>query len=181
MNCERTAEEMSAYLDGELSEDLARQVEAHLDGCPACAGELRSLRHAATVVTANVPEIELRPEIWYNVHARVANRPASVRGEGLLKLIFGRRWLAVAATAVIALTIGIWGYLRYQDSQEELNQYMSQYIRVRDIQEQMDRSRLDSAALDGTNGDEDRVESARNPFSVVNFSPEENPFRAEDR
>jgi anti-sigma factor RsiW len=162
MNCERIAEELSAYLDGELQQDLAFQVETHLNRCPSCTAELHSLRDAATVIAANVPEIELRPEIWHNVRARVANRPASVQGKGWLEVIIGRRSLAAAAAAAIALTIGIWGYSRYQSAQQELSQYMNQYIRARDL-------------------NEDRIQSARNPFSVVNFSPEENPFRSEDR
>jgi anti-sigma factor RsiW len=180
MNCERVTEEITAYLDGELPKDLALQVEAHLKICPGCAAELRSLRDAKTVIAANVQEIELPPEIWYNVRARIGDRPASLRGAGWLELLFGRRWL-VAATAAIALTVGIWGYYRYLSTQQELHQYMTQYISERDRQEQAILSRPDPAALDEAYGVAGSIETARNPFSVVNFSPEENPFRSEDR
>jgi anti-sigma factor RsiW len=180
MNCERVAEEVTAYLDGELPKDLALQVEAHLKTCPGCAAELHTLRDATAVIAANVPEIELRPEIWHNVRARIEDRPASKRGSGWLELLFGRRWL-VAATAAIALTVGIWGYYRYLSAQQELHQYMSQYIRERDRQEQAILSRPDPAVLYEPYGVGGSIEAARNPFSVVNFSPEENPFRSEDR
>ncbi len=181
MNCERTVEELSAYLDGELPEDMARLVGGHLEGCPSCAAELRSLQSADKMVAANVPEIEPRPEVWHNVHARLATRPSTAQRESWLRLLLGWRRLALATAVVVALTAGVWGYLRYQSSQEELNQYMSRYIHERDMQEQMDRSRLGPALLDGTYVEEEQLEPARNPFSVVNFSPEENPFRAEDR
>jgi anti-sigma factor RsiW len=39
MQCERARELLSPYLDGELSAQERRAVAAHIEGCPACAGE----------------------------------------------------------------------------------------------------------------------------------------------
>jgi len=122
------------------------------------------LQSVANMVTANIAEIEPRPEIWHNVRARLSARPSSPQRKSWPEVLLGWQRLALATAAVIALTVGIWGYFRYQNSQGELNEYMTRYIQFRELQEH-----------------ENAVEPARNPFSVVNFSPEENPFRAEDR
>jgi len=42
--CRRDFERISEYLDGELSEDLCRQIEDHLRRCPQCRECVDSLR-----------------------------------------------------------------------------------------------------------------------------------------
>lgn len=46
MRHETLKENLSAYLDGELSGPEKSEVEAHLKGCAECRGELESLRRA---------------------------------------------------------------------------------------------------------------------------------------
>ena len=43
MNCEDTAERLSAYLDGELEPQAAARLREHLAGCPQCGARLRDL------------------------------------------------------------------------------------------------------------------------------------------
>lgn len=57
MTCERIEELLSAYLEGELSDAGRREVDAHLAGCPACAGLLDVLRETR-VALAGFPEVE---------------------------------------------------------------------------------------------------------------------------
>ncbi len=40
MNCSDTKNELSAYMDEELSEQLTMTVQQHLSECPACRTDL---------------------------------------------------------------------------------------------------------------------------------------------
>ncbi|HET8943351.1 MAG TPA: zf-HC2 domain-containing protein [Dehalococcoidia bacterium] len=54
----RFQERLSAYLDGELSPDGARALQAHLDSCDTCAAEFADLRMASSAL-AELPEVEV--------------------------------------------------------------------------------------------------------------------------
>ncbi len=179
MNCESCAAELSAYLDGELSAGIATEVESHLAGCTACAGELESLTESALLVESHATAVEVSPEIWRNVKARISQLPAPA--ESWFEMIFGRRWLAAVVTTALVLTMGTWGYIRYQDSERALARYMSEYIRERDQQEQVYRARMERGGQDLFQSAQEHPETADNPFVVVHYSPNENPFRSEGR
>ena len=55
--------ELIALLDGELTENRARQLREHLTVCPACAGRMDRLNVLATQLRAPVPEA-LDPASW---------------------------------------------------------------------------------------------------------------------
>lgn len=57
MTCERIEELLSAYLEGELSEDARRGLEAHCASCPDCAALLAALRETREAL-AGFPEAE---------------------------------------------------------------------------------------------------------------------------
>lgn len=44
---------LSDYLDGELNEDAALQVQEHLSWCEGCAGSYRALRRTVRFVQSN--------------------------------------------------------------------------------------------------------------------------------
>jgi anti-sigma factor RsiW len=44
IRCSKCTKHLSAFIDGEISEALAEAVQAHVAGCPACAGQLERLR-----------------------------------------------------------------------------------------------------------------------------------------
>ena len=50
MDCEKVQENLSAYLDGELSPQEADAVRAHLESCEDCAAEAESLRSTVRLV-----------------------------------------------------------------------------------------------------------------------------------
>src|SRR4029077_7665629 len=57
MNCADTEIMLHALIDGELDAGHARDVEAHVASCPACAEELKTFRAMrATMVDANLRE-----------------------------------------------------------------------------------------------------------------------------
>jgi hypothetical protein len=100
-NCEEFSEALSAYLDGELSAEERSQLETHLEGCPRCQEELKSLRAVSSLVTS-LPEVTPSPAFL------------SALGRGFEKR---RRWLrpiplfkgdlipALAAAAVILISV----------------------------------------------------------------------------
>ncbi len=99
----RDPERLSAFLDGELPEAEAREIEAALAADPALQAELEALMAADQSATAAF-EAMLEEPVPFELAAAIRNAP-----EGAANAVSppapARRWLAVAA-AVIALAIG---------------------------------------------------------------------------
>ena len=91
--CEQVREQLSAWLDGELTAAESRQVSQHLEVCPECSRELAMLQRLdAALGTLETPLPARLPE-------RVLDRLQPRR----------RYWwqsLAMAASLVIGITIG---------------------------------------------------------------------------
>ena len=68
MTCDRFEELLSAYLEGELSPEEKRDMDAHLGSCPACA-ELLSLFRASQGALAAFPEAEPSPALMAKLYA----------------------------------------------------------------------------------------------------------------
>jgi len=49
-DCSRLLEQLSGYLDGELSPEEQTSIESHLRTCPACEAELQGLRSAGVLL-----------------------------------------------------------------------------------------------------------------------------------
>ena len=62
MDCKQCTEDLTAYLDGELSPADSAQVQSHLAACASCADELRSFQEAADFVESH--KRELKPASW---------------------------------------------------------------------------------------------------------------------
>jgi len=105
MSCEELSEELSAYLDGELSSQQRSRLEAHLQRCTRCREELGSLRAVSRLV-ASLPAVEPSEAFVQALSRKIsARRP--------------RRWLrpiptfagdlvpalAVAALLLVAVTV----------------------------------------------------------------------------
>jgi anti-sigma factor RsiW len=52
MICRHVRSLLSDYLDSELNDDAARDVQAHLDGCAACTDRYRALRRTVRFIQA---------------------------------------------------------------------------------------------------------------------------------
>jgi len=68
-------EQLSAYLDGELSEEERRRVEVHLGTCGVCRADVEELRWVVGLVRA-LPEVEV-PRPFYVRRADLAPAHAS--------------------------------------------------------------------------------------------------------
>lgn len=71
MSCERTEERIHDYVDGELPEDVRREMERHVAGCARCAEEVEALRELQARV-ADLPR-EMRPprDLWPGIEERI--------------------------------------------------------------------------------------------------------------
>lgn len=117
-NCEQYWELISASLDGALTPEEQRRLEAHLAGCPAC----RSLREELSGLEAELTELESPSEGFADAvmaaaaateqdipftnlpQDRNAGREAQKRVRAWWKPI--RNWCAIAACCLVALGLG---------------------------------------------------------------------------
>jgi len=173
MDCARCAEDLTAYLDGELSAARAEQVQSHLAACASCADEVRSLREAAAFVASHTPDLEVRPGAWNLVRARIAAPSSS---PSFFSFLAPGRWRWAMATLAIAAAIAL-GFMQYHQLQRRnLDDYISQYMRYRQAHEPAQPVFSDFRAR-FTNGSS----GAANPFAKLKATAMGNPFRMEDQ
>jgi anti-sigma factor RsiW len=68
MTCKRFEELLSAYLEGEVSGEEKREMDAHFASCPACA-KLLSLLQETREALHGFPEIEPGPALMAKLYA----------------------------------------------------------------------------------------------------------------
>jgi len=107
---------LSEYVDGDLTPEERRSLEAHLDGCATCARIVADLR--AVVATARgLPDRDPTADLWSGIAARLPDAP------GVTSLPLRRRqrkWtafavpqLAAAGLALVLVSSGVlWVALR---------------------------------------------------------------------
>ena len=163
MDCKQCAEDLTAFLDGELKPADSEQVRHHLRACISCSEELASPREAADFVESHRRNLEPRPESLNLLRARIHDLNATPVSRFSL---FGRLRWALAAMAVLA--IFTFGYIQYQQIQQKnLEMYISRYERERQL-------RIIQLQTIGN-------PYQGNPFIEVKATVFENPFRAEGR
>jgi anti-sigma factor RsiW len=185
MDCEKCVNELTAYLDGELSEPRAREIGLHTQVCRSCSAELQAMKESAAFLDSRVRTVEPRPEMWQNVRARISVLEAPAPSDGLTGFIEMHRWATVAAglIAAVALAAGAWEFISYEQSQKQLRQYMNAYVQERESRDAgaspgkfspstgaVPRSPISPVAFSGDDS---------NPFLKVDSIPDGNPFRAE--
>lgn len=70
MTHHETQDQLSAWLDGELDQDAARAIEAHLAACPACQAAADALQRVVQVAAALQPAPPGR-NLWPGIEARI--------------------------------------------------------------------------------------------------------------
>jgi anti-sigma factor RsiW len=124
---EEWTDRLSDYLDGELSSDQQRAVEAHLRGCAQCAAVLNDLKRVVARARA-AGEVTRPPQadLWAGIAERIdarqtpdAEGPAgpiasvtAFRGRASRRIAFTLPQLAAAAIVVAAVSGGLAWQLR---------------------------------------------------------------------
>jgi hypothetical protein len=95
MNCSDIKEFLEEYINGELSEDMEKQVAGHLEGCSCCMKVYEELKEAVSGIRAAYGKIEV---------------PEELKSVGVIKKNKEMKWFSykrMAALAACILTIFI--------------------------------------------------------------------------
>jgi Putative zinc-finger len=166
MDCRECMENLTAYLDRELSNRYARRVKLHVDHCEPCNKELASLKEAESLVTNNIRELTPRSELWDNIRVQISSLEIEPSSAGFLEILYAKRWLT-AATALVAsllLTLGIWAYLRSLQPDDTFNQYMTEYFEKRESEDRSPKAASFQKSSDNPFVRTPDDESSDNPF-----------------
>jgi anti-sigma factor RsiW len=133
MTCEETEALLHALADGELDAGHAREVEAHVAGCPGCTGRLRDIRALRNALSGR----DLRFEAPASLRAKIedalpaarpapnpATRPARTSRRALLQAFaFGTALSGAVAASVVTMV------LRTDGDQRVLGEIVSAHLR----------------------------------------------------
>ena len=75
MECTRTQDMLSSYLDGDLSDREQEEIAGHMRQCSRCAEEERALRETLSLLR-NLPAEAAPPELLKGVKLRIAEKTA---------------------------------------------------------------------------------------------------------
>ena len=104
MRCRKVVEQLSAFLDSELSPRQAEQIQAHLNSCPACRREREGLARAIAAVK-DLPTLSAPADLHDRVMADIEAAPAKTTPVSRNRAPAWRvLWPAAAA---ILLAVGI--------------------------------------------------------------------------
>jgi mycothiol system anti-sigma-R factor len=101
VSCETLSDKLTGYLDRELDEGAAAEVEAHLRQCATCAARLERERRLRAAVQAHLPPLRAPESLRSNVRTvlRAQLKPAQRR----------QTWLPTWAATAAALLLGVAG------------------------------------------------------------------------
>jgi len=114
MQCKQVRDHLSAYLDRELTAELASAIRHHLASCPECRAMLEELRSTADLLgrlPAHSAPADLAGDVRREIERRMLAPQAADEtdtGERTLAVHRGRPWpRALALAACLALAVGI--------------------------------------------------------------------------
>jgi anti-sigma factor RsiW len=171
MDCKQCAENLTAFLDGELRDSNSAEMSLHLDTCPSCADELRSLKEAADYIESHYRDREPCLESWNMIRVRLSTEDSSA----WFHFFALNRWRIAMASLAIVAALGI-GYLQYQQFQTRtLENYIAQYIQDREA-----RSQAQSIQWKAEANSQIKIPYPDNPFIEISAASAENPFSSEE-
>jgi anti-sigma factor (TIGR02949 family) len=123
MTCDEARILLHALLDNELDAGHAREVEAHIAGCPACAAELSAQREMQRVLADANLRYTAPASLRARIEASLPQRQQPSRRSVLRGFAMGSAVSALAASGVVALV------LRQDDQQRILSEVVSAHLR----------------------------------------------------
>ena len=99
MKCKDIQRRLSAFMDGELSDEDMTQITSHIQACPDCARVLERLTHTWEILDC-LPEAELPPHFYLRLKSRMASGIED-RSESWIQRVL------MPASAVAVLAMGI--------------------------------------------------------------------------
>jgi anti-sigma factor RsiW len=128
MNCEEAEILLHALIDGELDAGHARDVEAHVAGCPHCAAALSDYREMSKLMASSDVRYKAPPELRQRIEAALPQPTAQVvqmpsRRAVLRGFAMGSAVSALAATGLVAVV------LRNDDMERIQSEVVSAHLR----------------------------------------------------
>lgn len=128
MTCEEAEVLLHALIDGELDAGHAREVEAHVAGCPHCAAALNDYREMSKVLASADLRYKAPAELRQRIEAALPQATAQVvpmpSRRGLLRgFAMGSAVSAIAATGLFAVV------LRNDDAERIQSEVVSAHLR----------------------------------------------------
>jgi anti-sigma factor RsiW len=109
MTCARARKLLALYAGGDLSEEKAREISRHVEGCPDCRALERELarsvgwlRLGSTPPVAETEYAELRRQVWKRIEA--GGRKSSPAPVGRARMTLAAAGVLAAAAAALLLT-----------------------------------------------------------------------------
>jgi hypothetical protein len=118
MSCHEYSDAIAEFVDGALDPATQRELERHVEGCPACralVADLKTIQAAAFTLD----RLELPPHLLPALRARLAAEPLPSVSGRLFTFPASRTarlaWLAAAAALLVITTAGIMSLIRPAD------------------------------------------------------------------
>jgi anti-sigma factor RsiW len=124
MTCDEAEILLHALIDGELDAGHAREVEAHIAGCAACAAELAAYREMKQAVAGADLRYTAPPQLRRRIEAALPQTPQAPSRRAVLRgFAMGSAVSAIAATGLVAIV------LRNDDAQRIESEIVSAHLR----------------------------------------------------
>jgi anti-sigma factor RsiW len=124
MNCDEARILLHALIDGELDASHAREVEAHIATCPACAAELAAYRELHEKIASADLRFTAPPLLRKRIEAALPKPQAAPSRRSVLRgFALGSAVSAMAATGLVAIV------LRNDDEQRIESEIVSAHLR----------------------------------------------------
>ena len=123
MTCDEAEILLHALIDGELDARHAREVEAHIAGCPRCAAELAAYRELSKAIAGAGLRYTAPPGLRRRIEASLPQRRMPNRRSLLRGFAMGSAASAIAATGLVAII------LRNDDAQRIESEIVSAHLR----------------------------------------------------
>jgi hypothetical protein len=108
MRCEEIQANLSSYYDGEVSPQVASRMEAHLQHCETCQGELKSIEEMSSMLVASSAGYS-HCSCWSQIVSRLDQEPVTSIQEtqGDTQGVWFRRNAGTRFVAAVALAAGV--------------------------------------------------------------------------
>jgi anti-sigma factor RsiW len=117
MDCKDREEQLSAYIDGELSADERADIEVHLKGCPQCSRALEELKETVAHLQG-VEEVE--PPAWLKQKIMANVRAEAETKQGFWTRLFSPANMKVTLPALATLAIAVTAFIVFTSIEPEI-------------------------------------------------------------